>query len=531
MSKLTDYTSYADAQKHFSPDKLWELFDGDRDRINIAHECIDRHVEGDADRGDPGARRRPRRDALVRRDLAPVVAIRALPGRAGRAGGRPRRRHARAVARLLRRDVRGDQGWAPSPCRCSRCSVRTASGCACATARRRSCSPTPRRRRWPKASPGTRVVVADDALMDELVRLPGAHSRTTTRGDDYAIYQYTSGTTRELPEAVKHSHRAIVTLMLAALYGTGLRPGDRFFCPSSPAWGHGLWHGTLAPLALGLTIGAFSGKFNAERLLKALRDHRFTNLSAAATHYRMMRNCGAAPNYDILPREAVVHRRAHRQRDGHLRRADVRTPGVQHVRHHRDRRDPGELPGRARFPGEAGLARQADSRRQGRGAGRQRRALPARRHRRAEGLAPRRLGAHQGSRPRRRRRLLLSRRTRRRRHHLRRLDHERGRDRGRDPQAPAGAGSRRHRRPRCAARTGRQGVRRRPPRRRRDAGQGNPGPRAQRPQCARVSAARRLRRRAAQDAGRQGAPQGAARPRAGRPRRRADAPSQLSPSH
>ncbi len=85
--------------------------------------------------------------------------------------------------------------------------------------------------------------------------------------------------------------------MLAALYGTGLRPGDRFFCPSSPAWGHGLWHGTLAPLALGLTIGAYAGKFNAERLLRALHDHRFTNLSAAATHYRMMRNSGAAANY------------------------------------------------------------------------------------------------------------------------------------------------------------------------------------------------------------------------------------------
>ena len=46
MTKLTDYTSYADAQKHWSPDKLWELFEGDRERLNIAHECIDRHVEG-----------------------------------------------------------------------------------------------------------------------------------------------------------------------------------------------------------------------------------------------------------------------------------------------------------------------------------------------------------------------------------------------------------------------------------------------------------------------------------------------------
>src|SRR5260221_9159014 len=85
--------------------------------------------------------------------------------------------------------------------------------------------------------------------------------------------------------------------MVAALYGTGLRPGDRFMCPSSPAWGHGLWHGTLAPLALGITVGAYAGKFNAERLLAALQEHRFTNISAAATHYRMMRNSGAAARY------------------------------------------------------------------------------------------------------------------------------------------------------------------------------------------------------------------------------------------
>src|SRR5438477_4860187 len=45
--QLTTYTSYADAQEHFSSAGLWDLFDGDRQRLNIAHECIDRHVEGD----------------------------------------------------------------------------------------------------------------------------------------------------------------------------------------------------------------------------------------------------------------------------------------------------------------------------------------------------------------------------------------------------------------------------------------------------------------------------------------------------
>ena len=47
MSTLAAYTSYADAQAQFSSARLWELFDGDRAGLNIAHECIDRHVEGE----------------------------------------------------------------------------------------------------------------------------------------------------------------------------------------------------------------------------------------------------------------------------------------------------------------------------------------------------------------------------------------------------------------------------------------------------------------------------------------------------
>jgi acetyl-CoA synthetase len=141
-----------------------------------------------------------------------------------------------------------------------------------------------------------RTLLADDALMASLAQYPTIFT-PATNATDYAMYQYTSGTTRELPEAVKHTHRSIVTLMVAALYGTGLRPGDRFMCPSSPAWGHGLWHGTLAPMALGLTIGSFAGKFNATVLLKGLSTHRFSNISAAATHYRMMKNSGCASDY------------------------------------------------------------------------------------------------------------------------------------------------------------------------------------------------------------------------------------------
>jgi len=53
----------------------------------------------------------------------------------------------------------------------------------------------------------------------------------------------------------------------------------------------------LAPLAFGLTVGTYSGRFDADRLMRALQDFRTTNLSAAATHYRMMKNAGTASRY------------------------------------------------------------------------------------------------------------------------------------------------------------------------------------------------------------------------------------------
>src|SRR5262249_19077683 len=143
---------------------------------------------------------------------------------------------------------------------------------------------------------GVETVVADDAWLAGLATYPERYE-VQSAPDELAVFQYTSGTTRELPAAVRHTHRAIVVLMVAARYGTGIRPGDRFFCPSSPAWGHGLWHGTLAPLALGVTTGTMAGKFDPVRMLRALDDYGITVLSAAATHFRLLMTSGAAAEH------------------------------------------------------------------------------------------------------------------------------------------------------------------------------------------------------------------------------------------
>jgi acetyl-CoA synthetase len=302
MTKLTQYTRYADAQQFAESRALWDLFDGDREYFNIAHECISRHADGSGRTAVRIANADGTDTILSFDEIAAGSARFAHWLRAN--GIEPGDRIAFMLDPSLPfyLSLFGAMlmGAISVP-------LFTLFGLDGLRLRVDDCKPKLLITQADKLDiasqiEGLRVVVADAALMQEIARFP-AVCQTTTRADDLAAFQYTSGTTRELPTAVKHSHRALVTLMFAALYGTGIRPGDDFFCPSSPAWGHGLWHGTLAPLALGVTTGTFAGRFDAVRLMRALQDYRITNLSAAATHYRMMKNSGKSADFGFAIRK------------------------------------------------------------------------------------------------------------------------------------------------------------------------------------------------------------------------------------
>lgn len=295
MTQLTDHTSFSDAQSHCSPETLWALFDGDRQSFNIACECVDRHA-GEGKVAIVVAYANGGEEVITFKALSRLSNRFAnlLASRGIQAGDRVAVMLEPSLAFYVAIFGAIKAGAIAVP-------LFTLFGPDGIRLRVEDCKPKILVTNAEKAPvsqgiDGVEVLVADAGFMQSLGTFPDTFEVRTT-AEDYAIFQYTSGTTRELPAAVKHKHRALVTLMLAALYGTGIRPGDRFFCPSSPAWGHGLWHGTLAPLALGVTIGAYSGKFDAARLLKALQHGRFNNISAAATHFRMMRNSGAADKY------------------------------------------------------------------------------------------------------------------------------------------------------------------------------------------------------------------------------------------
>jgi len=291
VAGILDVRRYPEAVQTFRWSALWDLFDGDAERLNLAHECVDRW-------GGRGTALRlkcadGRTEAWSFQDLAAWSSRFAnlLETESIAKGDRvavmldPSLAFYGAVFGAVKR------GAVAVP-------LFTLLGPDGVRLRVDDCQPrlllvTRDAERWQEIFPRVRVLAVDDRLQRRLAAESPRYA-PATRADDLAILQYTSGTTRGLPEAVRHTHRAVVTLMVAALYGLGLQPGDHYFCPSSPAWGHGLWHGTIAPLALGIAVGAYSGKFHAGRLLEALEEFRVTNLAAAPTVFRMLRASGLA---------------------------------------------------------------------------------------------------------------------------------------------------------------------------------------------------------------------------------------------
>jgi acetyl-CoA synthetase len=294
MKKLSDYDSYAEVIRDFVPSMLWDLFDGDKQNLNITHECLDRHTgKGTAVRLKfaDGHTERYSFAALsewTSRFANYLVNLGVAPGDRVCVMLEPSLAYYACVFGAVKRGAIGVP-------------LFTLFGPEALAQRVNDCEPKvlvlpPEKIELGAAFPDTRVIAADQDFIDQVERESPSYTPSTS-SNDLAIFQYTSGTTREFPEAVKHTHRAVVTLTLAALYGSGLREGDRYFCPSSPAWGHGMWHGTVSPWSLGIAAGHYSGKFDAQRILEALEEFEITNFAAAATVYRMLIKSGLMDNY------------------------------------------------------------------------------------------------------------------------------------------------------------------------------------------------------------------------------------------
>lgn len=132
---------------------------------------------------------------------------------------------------------------------------------------------------------GLRCIYADDLISD--LKNESKDYCPATAATDLCMIQYSSGTTGS-PKPMRYNHGAITVAAVVMKFAGGLKPDDIYFCPSSPAWGHGIWYGTISPLIFGKAVGTYSGKFDPEICIEAIEEFGVTNMAAIASHYRLM---------------------------------------------------------------------------------------------------------------------------------------------------------------------------------------------------------------------------------------------------
>jgi acetyl-CoA synthetase len=291
-----EYSTYEEAKKNFKWSERWEVFDGNRKRFNITHECVSRHVSDEiAIRIKFDDRHK---EVYTFREFDRFVSQFAnlLERLAIRQGDRivlllpPSLEYYVSMFGTLKR------GAVVVPC--SPLFGPEAISFRIENSRAKAIVTTKERLSLidKKFAPKLQLIEAEQLRRD--LRNEKEIYESETSADTLAMMQFSSGTTGA-PKPVMYRHGALTVSAPQMKFQVGLQPDDNFFCPSSPAWGHGIWFGTMSPLIFGKAIGAYSGKFDAEILLEALEEFEITNISAISSHYRLIMNSGKIENYRL----------------------------------------------------------------------------------------------------------------------------------------------------------------------------------------------------------------------------------------
>ncbi len=112
-----------------------------------------------------------------------------------------------------------------------------------------------------------------------------------TSAEDIAILQYTSGTTG-LPKGTAIPHKGIITVLPYPKYMLDVRDEDMFWGYADPAWVYGSLTVGSTLLCLGHSLLVDEGRLEAQRWYEILERWKVTNFSAAPTTYRTILAAG-----------------------------------------------------------------------------------------------------------------------------------------------------------------------------------------------------------------------------------------------
>ena len=295
---ITEYRTYEQAKEHFTWDQVWENFDGNRDDFNITHECIDRHA------GKGTAARIKFADGHS--EQYSFDEISELTSRFANGLEEMGINFGDRVAIMLDPCLEFyvslfgtlKRGAVVVPCFTLFGPEALQHRIKDSGAKILIC--TEGKAPFVGEVPIQKVITVGPVFDDWIKRQPESYEPSIkTAGKDLAVIQYSSGTTRKFAEGIDHFHKSVALLVPSGAFAMGIKEGDRFFCPSSPAWGNGLWYGTFTPLTLGVGVGALSGKFSEEIMLQALEEFEINNLHAAPTVFRRLIKSGLIDKFNL----------------------------------------------------------------------------------------------------------------------------------------------------------------------------------------------------------------------------------------
>jgi acetyl-CoA synthetase len=130
------------------------------------------------------------------------------------------------------------------------------------------------------------------ASWDELVGPQSEDFETVaTDPEDYSVMHYTSGTTGK-PKGAAHVHMAIMGHYATAKHVLDIHDDDVYWCTADPGWVTGTSYGMFGPWSNGATSLVFEGGFSASGWYSLIEKYRVTVWYTAPTAIRMLMKAG-----------------------------------------------------------------------------------------------------------------------------------------------------------------------------------------------------------------------------------------------